>query len=228
MINKIIHIPHTSKFIPSDYLDDYIISKEQLDILNEMYCDSYINDVINDIKDVDILIFNYSRLFCDVERFNDDTEEMNKFGRGVLYTHDHNLNLIRNIKDSSNILKIYENHHKSFTELVDKYNSKVLIIDLHSYSTELLSHKEISEIPNVCIGVDYFHYDKIILEYIFKLFKNENIIYKLNHPYSGSIVPLKYYKKDNRIISIMLDFEKNYLKNNLEKINNILKYIIKI
>ncbi len=229
MIKKIIHIPHTSKFIPDEYLGDYIISKEQIDRLNELYCDSYVDEVVDDIDSIDIIRFNYSRLFCDVERFNNNTEEMNQFGRGVLYTHDHNLNLIRNIKDNNSILKIYENYHEDFTKLIEKYiKNKVLIIDLHSYSIELLSHKEISETPNVCIGVDYFHYDKVILEHIFKLFKNENIIYKINHPYAGSIVPLKYYKKDNRVISIMLDFEKNYLKNNLKKINEILKCVIKI
>lgn len=226
---KIVHAPHTSKYIPKEFLSDYKISLDRLEYLNEIYHDKYVDELVKDLECVNILKFEYSRLFCDVERFNHITEEMNQYGRGVLYTHDHNFDLIREVKNEKPIIDIYNNHHKKLDDVVEKHlkKGKVLIIDLHSYSDELLIEKD-DNLPDLCIGIDYFHYDGDVLSKILNIFKNENIIYNINYPYSGSIVPIKYYNKDNNVISIMLDFKKDFLENNIEKIKKIIKCITEI
>ena len=229
-MKKIIHIPHTSKYIPEEYLNDYIIDYKELEKLNEIYHDKHIIDLVDGIHGVDILKFEYSRLFCDVERFNDNTEIMNKWGRGVLYTHDHNLSLIRSVKNKKGVEEIYNLHHKKLTDLVDKHllNGSVLIIDLHSYSEELLIEKEAQNLPELCIGVNNFHSNSDIFNKVLKIIQSENIIYNINYPYNGSIVPIKHYNKDKRVTSIMLDFKKDFLRENLEKTKNILRCIIEI
>lgn len=47
-------------------------------------CDYKIDEIVEDKSQT--IIFSYSRLYCDVERFRDSSEIMNKYGMGYIYT----------------------------------------------------------------------------------------------------------------------------------------------
>ena len=93
-MNKIFHIPHSSTYIPKEYISDYLVNLDYLNLSANIICDNDLDKMVEHFKPNSI-IFPYSRLFCDVERFDSDDEIMNSIGMGVLYTHNHELVEIR-------------------------------------------------------------------------------------------------------------------------------------
>ena len=83
----ILHIPHSSLTIPEEALHQYDTSffQEEFLLMTDRYTDELFGLPYSSI------VFPYSRLFCDVERFRDDSqEEMSQKGMGVVYTKTHN------------------------------------------------------------------------------------------------------------------------------------------
>ncbi len=77
----VLHVPHSSRRIPSEYVASYLI--EDMDAehikMTDMYCDELFCDGRTAV------VFPYSRLLCDVERFRDDAaEEMSAVGMGTV------------------------------------------------------------------------------------------------------------------------------------------------
>ena len=121
-MNKLIlHIPHASQYIPdsSEYIVDQKTLKEEVLKLTDWHTDDlFICEEALTIK------ANFSRSFCDVERFSEDSQEvMAKFGMGVLYEKsDEGLN-IRNLNSviREAILKdYYWPHHEKLNQAVDQ------------------------------------------------------------------------------------------------------------
>jgi hypothetical protein len=83
MRNIVVHIPHASKEIPAEYLQDYFDSSELNDTLLKL-TDTFIDELVP-VDGVNRIVFPYSRVFCDVERFLTD-ETMEKYGQGFYYT----------------------------------------------------------------------------------------------------------------------------------------------
>ncbi len=76
----IIHIPHAKTKIPkpAKYLTD--ITKEIVRVT-----DWYVEDLFEYTPASSTIVFPYSRVYCDVERFEDDP--LNNIGNGIFYTH---------------------------------------------------------------------------------------------------------------------------------------------
>lgn len=230
-MKKIIHIPHSSTIIPIDFLSDYIISLEHLNREVELMCDKNTDLLINKNTE-NIVIFPYSRVFVDVERFNNESEEMNKVGMGVLYTHSHDLKPIRIIKDNTNIIKFYNEHHLKLNSLtkdiLEKYN-ELLIIDLHSYSEIALEyelHKDL-ERPDICIGIDDLHMDEKLKNKILYIVNESGFNFAINQPFIGSLVPSDYLN-DSRVKSVMIDVNKRVMKSDFEKVKELVKCLTEI
>ena len=241
----VLHIPHASKHIPDEYLKYFTLSKKDLEIEFLKMTDHFTNELFDVSGDnVHQLKFPISRLLVDVERFEkDELEPMCKVGMGCVYekTHDGNsLKNVENIRDEL-INKFYKTHHENFIKIVDKKlieNNKVLIIDCHSFPKYPLPYElnQQTNRPEICIGTDNFHTSKKLRNLIGALFKKSNFTVKYNAPFKGSIVPLKFYNKDKRVQSILIEVrrdlymnehsgEKNYsfnkIKKTLEKIINV-------
>lgn len=236
-INKsyIFHIPHSSSDIPdrTGFIEEKIV--EEIDLLTD-----HSTDKIFDLLNVDKLIFPHSRIFCDVERLDDDLEPMYKFGRGFYYTKTDGGDVLR-ISDENHKQIIYKKyylpHHNQLRKMVeDKLNSIgfAIIVDCHSFSntpfkTDL--DKE-NDRPDICIGVDDFHTPKDWLYEIKKSFENNGLVVKVNSPYSGTIIPIEYYKQNENVMSIMIEINKRvYMHNNkisensINRLNSMLKDI---
>ena len=233
-MNKLIHIPHSSVYIPKKYMSDYIVSNEEVkNIANTLVdhgTDKLAELLPKELLKDNVVRFPYSRIFCDVERFNSDEEEMNDIGMGVFYTHSHELKEIRIVKDKESIFKYYHGHHKQLDDrcenLLNKYG-EVIFIDLHSYYNEPLpyeKHKNLKR-PDICIGIDDFHLNKNHLESLINMVESYGYTWSINEPFIGCLIPNKYYMKDKAVSGFMFEINKR-LFNNLDKINELFNKII--
>lgn len=214
------HIPHASLKIPNKYWEVCIKDKDYINQTN-IFLSDLLTDKLIPAK-CHKLIFNYSRLFCDVEKFKDDSKEiMAKKGMGVIYTYDcDNMIAIPNRKYKNRVLKsYYDKHHNKLNKIVTmalKNNNHCIIIDLHSFSDEMLKKLfNSNNNPDICIGIDEFYTDKKLLDFTIKHFKKYGFSVEINKPYFGTLIPNKYFsKKEEKLSSIMLEINKRIYLNN--------------
>lgn len=229
--NILINIPHSSIYLPTIFTEKLLIDKKYLEKEKDILTDIYTDDLFSN-ENCNILKCNFSRLFCDVERFrNDKYETMSKIGMGAIYTNTTKGDKLLNKDEEYNefVLKnFYDKYHNHFNKLCENilssYN-KCIIIDAHSFSKELITSLKIpitKNIPDFCIGFEKEFCDYEIINIIETKIKKNNYSVTFNYPYSGSIVPNKYYiSKDNRVKSIMIEINKKvYLNSNGDKSYN--------
>lgn len=226
----LIHIPHSSTYIPSFESMD----KEKVEAEIQLLTD-WGTEKIFDIVDCTQLVVPFSRVFCDVERLPDDQEAMFKKGRGFYYTHTDFGERLRN--DNAELKQhifdeYYQPHHDKLLEICQtKINEHgfCFIIDAHSFSEKPLLSEENqqAERPDICIGTDAFHTPEFWTLQLTNHFEGYGLTVEINHPYSGTIVPLPMYKKEERLYSVMIEINKRcYMQNNKilpEKIEHLSK-----
>ena len=221
MRKLIIHIPHSSVKIP--FFDNYCLDKQSLFDEQVLLTDWFTDDIFHCQKDT-IVKADFSRIFCDVERFEDDKlEPMSKFGMGVLYTVTDDGKVMRNISPEYRakvIYQYYKKHHLKLTTEVEKqlqlYGTSC-IVDAHSFA-DIPFNRDLEKStnrPDFNIGTDSFHTPQILVDLSVDYFEKHKHTIWVDKPYSGSIVPLEYYKKNPKVNSIMLEVNRKlYLKDN--------------
>ena len=211
----LLHMPHVSLDVPEEFYDGLIIPKMLFHKYNLEMTDLGIDELFKGYETIKV-IPKYSRLYCDVERFRDDSKEiMSKHGEGVVYTHlyDGKLFHIHDEKYKNKVLKYYDEYHKNLDnitkELLNEDNT-LLILDCHSFSDKMTSHFYQEPFPDICIGVEEDYYDEEILNIIINKIKKLGYTYKINYPYKGSLVPncILNKKVKGKVISIMLEINK--------------------
>ena len=227
--NVLIHIPHSSLYIPEDYRISSLLSLSELDEENLFMCDYKVNELLD--NESQTIVFPYSRLYCDVERFKGKDEVMNKYGMGYIYTKTSECKYMFDYPSNEHkkrIYKIYDNHHNQLdnivTKIIQKYG-KCIIIDLHSYSDEQVFRLfKYQDVPDICIGIEKRFYSKELTNYFINYFQSYGYTTAINYPYSGSIIPNKYYKADSvEIVSIMIEINKRVYMNDFDHFKNVLK-----
>ncbi|MDO4566134.1 MAG: N-formylglutamate amidohydrolase [Oscillospiraceae bacterium] len=210
----VLHIPHSSKVIPHEYKKEFLLSESQLE--EELLC---MTDAYTDIlfpQEYERVVFPISRLVCDPERFRDDSKEpMSQKGMGVIYTKGSKGQLIRKTQNREAIVaRYYDSHHYGLNNAVktalDETDS-CLILDCHSFSGEPLPYEDdqLTDCPDFCIGTDAFHTPQKLTEAAIRFFKDRDYSVDVNRPYSGSIVPMAFYKADRRVSSIMIEINRS-------------------
>ena len=221
MENIVLHIPHSSTVVPLFIYETYTNIPEVIREIQKTT--DFATDEIFRFPHVDTVLFPYSRVVCDVERFPNDVEEpMAKFGMGYFYTHsDSGIEIRKDTPELRNdVMRMYELHHwkleKKVEEKINLYN-KCVIIDCHSFNDKP-TKRDVSQEeyrPDICIGTDKFHTLPYLTDKLLRHLMNIGYSVGINKPYSGSIVPMKFYRKDVRVQSVMIEINKRlYMSNN--------------
>lgn len=214
----IIHIPHSSLEVPIEFKKRLVVDYDYFMKENVFISDYRINEFVP-MNFPNIIKFNYSRMFCDVERYLDDSkEEMSKYGMGSIYNKDsNNQKFIKLNKKYKQFVvdNYYKKHHQNLDLMVEKLLKKYndcFIIDLHSFSDEFVNKMfNKKNNPDICIGINKSNYDINLLEKTINHFSSYGYSIMLNYPYSGSIISNKY----PMVKSIMIEVNKRVYSNDL-------------
>ena len=131
----------------------------------------------------------------------------------------------------------YLKHHAKLEKLVEnKLNDygRAIIIDCHSFSNKPFETDLIKDTvrPDFCIGTDSFHTPQYLIDLIVNGLKSFGYSVEINNPYEGTIVPLKHYKINDNVQSIMIEVNRKlYIDNgivNIEKVSKLNKVLNKI
>lgn len=202
----LLHIPHSSVVMIDGVKVDNL--QENLNLLTDWFTDTLFYH-----PSADYIIFKYSRLCVDVERYLYN-EPMDKVGEGVLYKLDAFDSLIER-NEVTEYIKLYNEHHYLLNQKVGWYLAYfpiAFIIDCHSFLDKL-------KYPDICLGIGEYT-PKIISEKIKDFFIREGFIVDINFPYNGSIIPSNFKNNDD-VKSIMIEINRKlYLDNEYNRNNN--------
>ena len=236
MKKLILHIPHSSDNIP--YKDGYVVDETICNNEILKLTDWYTDDLFHSDTD-EMIIANFSRIFCDPERFSEDEhEEMASVGMGVLYEKTDDNLLMRKITPElrTKILdEYYWVHHQKLNNAVnqqlEKYG-KAIIIDCHSMSDIpfIRDKDQNTKRTDYSIGIDSIHTSNELLQTTLNFFSDRGIEVAINTPYSGTLVPMEHYQKNENVQSIMIEVNRKlYLNENTnvksENYGNVKKLI---
>lgn len=210
----ILHIPHSSTNIPikEGYLVDHLTLEKEIVKLTDWYTDDLFYS-----EDDEMIVAEFSRIFCDPERFTDDSQEvMAQYGMGVLYEKSDNGKEIRTVTPElkEKILTLYYwKHHNKFSAAVNRQlesSGKVTIIDCHSYPSKPLKRDldKNPKRPDFNIGTDPFHTTQELTDISVSFFEKAGYTLGIDWPYKGSIVPLEHYQKNKNVSTIMLEINR--------------------
>jgi N-formylglutamate deformylase len=215
----ILHIPHSKSSIPKQYRDHFVLSDSKLSNELLLLVDHFTDKLYEGYKSV---IFQYPRLLVDVERFPDDKDEpMSKLGMGFIYTKCTDGSPLKRkltVTEVEELRSIYDHHHKELTsavelELAEKYYA--FIVDCHSFPSMPLTCDQNQKIPrpDFCIGTDDFHTPTELTKKLQVQLESLGYVVKVNEPYAGTIVPNKYYGKNLKVKSIMIEVNRSLYMN---------------
>ena len=219
----LINVPHSQTYIPKKEMKYFTTNniEHELNVMTDHYCDD-----LYDTGDT-MICFPVSRLVCDPERFRDDSREiMASKGMGAIYTSCSDGSELKaiSVKHREKLLaKYYDRYHKCFEKEVSKKlrrYGKCLIIDGHSFYDEPLPYEldQNRNRPDICIGTDEYHTPESIEEMLCSYFRGRGYSVELNRPFAGCIVPIRYYRSDRRVKSVMIEINRKiYMDHSLTK-----------
>jgi N-formylglutamate amidohydrolase len=210
----ILRAPHGGRAIPPEYLGSFVISEAELEAEKDAMTDHFTDTLVESIIGASAVVNGLSRFAVDVERFPDESEEMNAVGMGVLYTHGSRRQEIRRVADADRgpLLEYFARYSRRFTELVDAtlaVHGRAVIIDVHSYPERELPYELHGGGPRapLCVGSEPFHASEAFLLTVTESFAHLQA--QANTPFAGSYVPLKHYRSDDRVSSVMLEIRRD-------------------
>lgn len=211
----IVHIPHSNSVIPEEYLPNFTIAPSEISSELLRMTDHYTDELFDW---PDRLVFPISRLVCDVERFRDKQKEsMSQQGMWVCYTHtseEKEMKYINADHEKEILDKYYDPHHKLLAKLAEdriRVFGHCVIVDVHSFSPKPLLYEpnQDNNRPQICIGTDDYHTSDDLKYFTRQFFSDCGYSTDLNNPYSGAITPMGMYKREPRLIAIMIELNRS-------------------
>lgn len=227
--NVVLHIPHASLVLPDDFWHDVTIEREKVESQLVFMSDYRVDELVRGL-DYTKVVARYSRLYCDVERFRNDADEpMATKGMGAIYTHlpgDVRYREITAGRREEILKNVYDSYHAQFDEAsqnIVRHAGSCLIIDLHSYSNQLVNaiFGPTEQRPDICLGYDDDWFDADDIAELKTFIESLGYSCAINHPYAGAMVPNWAYRtKDPRIRSVMLEINKRvYLDGSIVRVS---------
>lgn len=142
---------------------------------------------------------------------------MAKHGLGVRYERGHDGSQIRNAIDAERrewyLDRWYRPHHARLAQAADLALSRaprMLIIDAHSYPDEPMQvdADQSRPHPDACIGTADPHTPAWLVETARGWCEAKGWSLGIDAPYAGTIVPLKYFGREPRVLSVMIDINR--------------------
>ena len=220
-IPLVVHVPHSATIIPPDIrqtlcLDDHELQRELL-CMTDWYTDRLFDPVLE--LGGTLFVNRVSRLVVDPERFPDDSQEvMATQGMGAVYTHRANGRALRtplSPEERTNLLETYFHPYAhAFTELVSRMldrHGRCVILDGHSFPSVPLPYEldQLTERPHICLGTDDVHTPESLVDGIRDLCAAEGLRAEQNRPFAGTYVPLRYWRIDPRVRSVMMEIRRD-------------------
>lgn len=180
----------------------------------------------------------YSRIYCDVEKYIDDTKEiMSQYGQGVFYTKDAKGKEIRRLSKEykDHVAKnYYFPYHRRLDQLTTSLLApSLIIVDCHSYDENLVLHNKSTSYLDIDIGFTSQYLSQALVDGVKKLFEDNGYSVSYNHPYAGTLIPNSIINKNiPNVYCLMIEINKRvYLpspelfKKCKETIKKVLEYI---
>jgi N-formylglutamate amidohydrolase len=210
------HVPHSSVHIPPGERGGILVDDDALAAELLRLTDLHTDRLFAWIRDLGGTLFvnRVSRLVVDPERFPDDAREpMARVGQGAVYTRTVDGDPLRTadpVVRSRLMARWYEPYHAVLEGLVaralDAFGT-CLLLDAHSFATVPLPSEgdQDPHRPDVCIGADPFHTPRPLAAAFAVALADEGFRAAIDRPFSGSLVPQRWYGTDPRVTSIMLE-----------------------
>lgn len=209
----VFHIPHSSSNIPAGAWRFYTVPEWAIACEMLVLNDWFTNEIFS-YEGTSSIVSPVSRVFVDMERFVDDTqEEMSQFGMGVIYTKGAFGTQIRRPLTEQEREKIlqeyYYPHHKALEsaiqDSIDKHDL-CLLIDAHSFPDKPFLYENTcsQERPGICIGLTNSNTPSEIVEYISGRLRECGYTVAINYPYSGCLMPSRFID-DKRVSALMVE-----------------------
>ena len=218
MTPLLIHIPHDSAAIPSADQADFMITaadllREQLQLTDWHTGSLYAEGVAAD----DILRAEVSRLVVDVERFADDRLECcSLMGMGATYVKTCDGRPLRSLSSArrAELLDLYYwPHHHALDEAAASRLTRFgrcVILDAHSFPTgPLPTQVDFSTPPEIGIGTQSGHTSLELQALAEAFFRARGFVVGVGIPFSGAIVPNRFFGRDPRVQSVMIEVRRD-------------------
>jgi N-formylglutamate amidohydrolase len=216
----LLHVPHDSTHIPEEVRHQFALSNSDLERELLLMTDHHTFDLFaRDVPEAQVIRAPVSRLVLDVERFEEDAREpMAVCGMGAVYMKTHNGRLLRHEMRDQQREKLlddwYRPHHAALTLAVEKTLEdfgRVVIIDCHSFPSKPLPYEvdQTPTRPQICIGTDAFHTPARLKTVFSDRFTTEGWTVGLNAPFSGALVPSRYFGQEKRVAALMIEVRRD-------------------
>jgi len=212
----VLHLPHDAPDIPTEVREQFLLDDAELGREILRMTDHHTVDLFGAQHAAGpVAIAPVSRLVVDVERFADDAQEpMAAAGMGAVYTHTSSSRPLRRALDPAErealLERWYRPHHRRLEQLVEgalRQHGRAVVLDAHSFPSKPLPYERAasSDRPDICIGTDPFHTPAALREAFVSAFASEGFRVAVDTPFSGALVPVRYYRQDPRVQSVMVE-----------------------
>lgn len=230
--NVVIHLPHDSRLIPAHVRDQFVLDDTELEKEIIRITDHLTYDLFGGSQQgARLVAAPVSRLVVDVERFDrDELEPMAAKGMGAVYALTTSGRRLRRdltlFEREALMASYYRPHHREFESAVDEalhLCGSCLVIDAHSFPSRPLPYEldQDRDRPDICIGTDSSHTPDVCACAFREAFEALGFSVAVNRPFAGAIVPMKHYRADPRVKSLMVEVNRRlYLDESTGQGNN--------
>ena len=218
MTPLLLHLPHDSTVIPPDAAADFLLSADALRQELLWLTDWHTGDLYAVGADpADIVRAEVSRFVVDVERFPDDRDEpCAKVGMGATYVRTctgQPLRVLSAERRTALLEQFYWPHHRRLDDAAAARLARFgrcVILDAHSFPTgPLLTQVDFSAPPEIGIGTQAGHTSPELLALAKGFFRGHGFTVGVNVPFSGTMVPNRFFGKDPRVQSLMIEVRRD-------------------
>jgi N-formylglutamate amidohydrolase len=217
----LVHVPHSSIAVPEDVREGILLTDEELAQEILTIADKH-TDTLFELEGAARIHNELCRIVFDPERFRDDAQEpMARFGMGAIYVSTVDgrpLRALSRVDRDAFIERFYDPYHASLERAVDRIletQGKCLIIDGHSFTSRPLPFEKDQgpDRPDICIGTDDFHTPETLTRRIEDFTARHALSTKRNSPFAGAITPMRHYRKEARVLSVMIEVNRRLYMN---------------